>query len=108
MHTHHSPSTVFTSALLACCCRNNTSDYYVNSKKVSSKEVTSLLKGKGIDLDNNRFLILQVCVCGGGGGMRVGQVGGRRWVASGCAEHTVVLQRRPVLLLKSCSSTPLC
>jgi hypothetical protein len=53
-------------------CRNNTSDYYVNSKKVNVKEVTTLLKAKGIDLDNNRFLILQVgasvtivvwCVC---------------------------------------------
>jgi hypothetical protein len=40
--------------------RNNTSDYYVNSKRVSTKEVTTLLKEKGIDLDNNRFLILQV------------------------------------------------
>ena len=43
-------------------CRNNTSDYYVNSKRVNVKEVTTLLKSKGIDLDNNRFLILQVCV----------------------------------------------
>jgi hypothetical protein len=40
--------------------RNNTSDYYVNSKRMSTKEVTTLLKEKGIDLDNNRFLILQV------------------------------------------------
>eukprot|EP00878_Enallax_costatus_P022268 GHUV01023613.1.p1 GENE.GHUV01023613.1~~GHUV01023613.1.p1 ORF type:complete len:481 (+),score=194.82 GHUV01023613.1:286-1728(+) len=39
--------------------RNNTSDYYVNKKKVNVKEVTTLLKEKGIDLDNNRFLILQ-------------------------------------------------
>jgi hypothetical protein len=30
---------------------------------VSVKEVAALLKGKGIDLDNNRFLILQVGVC---------------------------------------------
>jgi hypothetical protein len=46
-----------------CCavlCRNNTSDYYVNNKKMNVKEVTTLLKSKGIDLDNNRFLILQV------------------------------------------------
>jgi hypothetical protein len=43
------------------CCRNNTSDYYVNGKRMNVKEVTTLLKGKGIDLDNNRFLILQVC-----------------------------------------------
>ncbi len=41
-------------------CRNNSSDYYVNGRKVSAKEVASLLKDKGIDLDNNRFLILQV------------------------------------------------
>ena len=41
-------------------CRNNTSDYYVNNKRMNVKEVTTLLKSKGIDLDNNRFLILQV------------------------------------------------
>ena len=39
--------------------RNNTSDYYINDRKSSFTEVTTLLKGKGIDLDNNRFLILQ-------------------------------------------------
>ena len=39
--------------------RNNQSDYYVNDRKVTTKEVTELLKGHGIDLDNNRFLILQ-------------------------------------------------
>jgi len=39
--------------------RDNTSKYYVNGKLSSFTEVTSLLKGKGIDLDNNRFLILQ-------------------------------------------------
>lgn len=39
--------------------RSNKSDYYVNDKKSNFKEVTELLKGKGIDLDNNRFLILQ-------------------------------------------------
>lgn len=44
----------------AVLCRNNTSDYYVNNKKMNVKEVTTLLKSKGIDLDNNRFLILQV------------------------------------------------
>ena len=31
----------------------------VNGKSSSFTEVTALLKGKGIDLDNNRFLILQ-------------------------------------------------
>ena len=40
--------------------RNNTSNYYVNDRKSSFTEVIALLKGKGIDLDNNRFLILQV------------------------------------------------
>ncbi|GIL65143.1 hypothetical protein Vafri_18951 [Volvox africanus] len=39
--------------------RNNESNYYVNGRKVSTKDVTDLLKSKGIDLDNNRFLILQ-------------------------------------------------
>lgn len=40
--------------------KNNTSDYFVNGKKSSFTEVTTLLKAKGVDLDNNRFLILQV------------------------------------------------
>ena len=40
--------------------RNNSSVYYIGSRKTSFGEVTDLLKGKGIDLDNNRFLILQV------------------------------------------------
>jgi structural maintenance of chromosome 4 len=39
--------------------RSNGSDYYVNGRKCSVKEVAALLKSKGIDLDNNRFLILQ-------------------------------------------------
>jgi hypothetical protein len=40
--------------------RDNKSDYYVDGRKSSFGAVTTLLKGKGIDLDNNRFLILQV------------------------------------------------
>ena len=40
--------------------RDNKSDYYVDGRKSSFTAVTALLKGKGIDLDNNRFLILQV------------------------------------------------
>lgn len=40
---------------------NNTSNYYINNRKSNFAEVTDLLKGHGIDLDNNRFLILQVC-----------------------------------------------
>jgi structural maintenance of chromosome 4 len=39
--------------------RDNKSDYYINDRKSNFTEVTDLLKGKGIDLDNNRFLILQ-------------------------------------------------
>lgn len=39
--------------------RSNQSNYYINNKKSNFTEVTNLLKGKGIDLDNNRFLILQ-------------------------------------------------
>lgn len=39
--------------------RNNTSNYYINDRKCGVAEVMDLLKGKGIDLDNNRFLILQ-------------------------------------------------
>lgn len=39
--------------------RANTSNYYVNDKKSNFKEVTDLLKAKGVDLNNNRFLILQ-------------------------------------------------
>ncbi|WVR08284.1 hypothetical protein IAU60_005331 [Kwoniella sp. DSM 27419] len=39
--------------------RNNSSKYTINDKTSSFTEVTTLLKGKGIDLDHNRFLILQ-------------------------------------------------
>eukprot|EP01060_Flectonema_neradi_P009888 TRINITY_DN17047_c0_g1_i3.p1 TRINITY_DN17047_c0_g1~~TRINITY_DN17047_c0_g1_i3.p1 ORF type:complete len:1325 (+),score=391.49 TRINITY_DN17047_c0_g1_i3:58-4032(+) len=41
------------------CTTEGTSHYYVNNKKVSYREVIALLKDKGIDLDHNRFLILQ-------------------------------------------------
>lgn len=40
--------------------RSNTSEYFVNGKKSSFKDVTTLLQAKGVDLNNNRFLILQV------------------------------------------------
>eukprot|EP01104_Vermistella_antarctica_P018535 TRINITY_DN6901_c0_g1_i1.p1 TRINITY_DN6901_c0_g1~~TRINITY_DN6901_c0_g1_i1.p1 ORF type:complete len:1323 (-),score=555.35 TRINITY_DN6901_c0_g1_i1:208-4176(-) len=36
-----------------------TSTYRINDKRSTWSEVRTLLKGKGIDLDNNRFLILQ-------------------------------------------------
>lgn len=39
--------------------KNNTSKYLVNDKKSSFTAVGQLLRGYGVDLDNNRFLILQ-------------------------------------------------
>ncbi|KAG0242079.1 hypothetical protein BGW41_004895 [Actinomortierella wolfii] len=39
--------------------QNNTSKYFVNNFVSSYTAVTSLLKGRGIDLDHKRFLILQ-------------------------------------------------
>lgn len=39
--------------------RSSTSKYYFNDRPVSMNEVVTLLKNKGIDLDHNRFLILQ-------------------------------------------------
>ncbi|KAJ1474485.1 RecF/RecN/SMC N terminal domain-containing protein, partial [Baffinella frigidus] len=38
---------------------DNTNKYYINQSSSNFKEVTTLLKEKGIDLDHNRFLILQ-------------------------------------------------
>jgi structural maintenance of chromosome 4 len=40
--------------------KNNSSRYSINNRFSTFTEVTTLLKGKGIDLDHNRFLILQV------------------------------------------------
>lgn len=40
--------------------RDNSSKYYINNRASNFTEVTKKLKGKGVDLDNNRFLILQV------------------------------------------------
>ncbi len=39
--------------------RKNESKYYVSGRASSFTEVTDLLRAKGVDLDNNRFLILQ-------------------------------------------------
>lgn len=39
--------------------RTNGSQYYINGKTSSYTEVTSFLRGQGIDLDHKRFLILQ-------------------------------------------------
>ena len=44
--------------------RNNSSQYSINDMRSTFGEVTTLLKGKGIDLDHNRFLILQVSMDG--------------------------------------------
>ncbi|KAG8529377.1 uncharacterized protein KY384_006013 [Bacidia gigantensis] len=39
--------------------KNNSSKYFINGRESTFTDVTSLLKGKGIDLDHKRFLILQ-------------------------------------------------
>jgi structural maintenance of chromosome 4 len=39
--------------------RNNSSKYYINDVTSNYLEVTNLLRGRGIDLDHKRFLILQ-------------------------------------------------
>ncbi len=39
--------------------KDNSSFYEINGKRCQFKEVATLLKGKGVDLDHNRFLILQ-------------------------------------------------
>nr|CAB66811.1 hypothetical protein [Homo sapiens] len=40
-------------------CRDNTSVYHISGKKKTFKDVGNLLRSHGIDLDHNRFLILQ-------------------------------------------------
>ncbi len=39
--------------------KNNTSKYFIDAKTSNFTEVTNLLKAHGVDLNNNRFLILQ-------------------------------------------------
>ena len=39
--------------------KNNSSKYTINGRSSNYSEVQALLKGRGIDLDHNRFLILQ-------------------------------------------------
>ncbi|CAJ1065334.1 structural maintenance of chromosomes protein 4 isoform X1 [Xyrichtys novacula] len=39
--------------------KDNSSAYHINGKKATFKEVGTLLRSHGIDLDHNRFLILQ-------------------------------------------------
>ena len=43
--------------------KDNSSNYSINGKRATYKEVGNLLRGNGIDLDHNRFLILQVVTC---------------------------------------------
>eukprot|EP01122_Echinamoeba_exundans_P003302 TRINITY_DN13421_c0_g1_i1.p1 TRINITY_DN13421_c0_g1~~TRINITY_DN13421_c0_g1_i1.p1 ORF type:complete len:1298 (-),score=460.87 TRINITY_DN13421_c0_g1_i1:81-3887(-) len=38
---------------------DNSSEYFLDTKKVKREDVVALLKKKGVDLDNSRFLILQ-------------------------------------------------
>lgn len=42
--------------------RDNSSYYEINKKRVHFKEVAKMLKQHNVDLDHNRFLILQVSV----------------------------------------------
>merc|ERR1712013_783245 len=51
------PNTQFNVARTAM--KDNSSFYQLNGKRVQYKEIAKMLRGKGIDLDNNRFLILQ-------------------------------------------------
>lgn len=40
--------------------KDNSSSYHISGKKTTFKDVGTLLRSHGIDLDHNRFLILQV------------------------------------------------
>ena len=51
------PGSEFTVARTAR--KDNTSDYYIDERRVQYKEVGTLLRECGVDLDHNRFLILQ-------------------------------------------------
>lgn len=42
--------------------KDNSSAYYLDGRKATYKDVAALLRASGIDLDHNRFLILQVCI----------------------------------------------
>lgn len=42
--------------------KDNSSYYELNKKKVQFKEIAKILRFYGVDLDHNRFLILQVCI----------------------------------------------
>ena len=51
------PNTQFSVARTAN--KDNSSYYSLNGRRVQYKEVAKMLREKGIDLDHNRFLILQ-------------------------------------------------
>lgn len=51
------PGSEFTVSRVAYA--NNTSKYTIDNRTSSFTEVGQLLRGHGVDLDNNRFLILQ-------------------------------------------------
>lgn len=57
----HNPSDVENSRLVVSrrAMQNNSSTYMINDRNSTYKEVTTLLKAEGIDLDHKRFLILQ-------------------------------------------------
>jgi hypothetical protein len=40
--------------------KDNSSHYDIDGRKCTFKDVSRLLRKKGVDLDHNRFLILQV------------------------------------------------
>ena len=40
--------------------KDNSSEYFIDDRRVQYKEVGTLLRDCGVDLDHNRFLILQV------------------------------------------------
>lgn len=54
------PNSAFTISRTAF--RDNSSYYNINSQRVHFKEVAKMLKQHNVDLDHNRFLILQVSV----------------------------------------------
>ncbi len=78
--------------------RGNTSDYYVNGRRVQAKDVVELLKAKGIDLDNNRFLILQARGPGCHSGTRV--------LVTPCSDCAPCLPPHGCCALCSCSRPP--
>ena len=72
--------------------KDSSSYYQLNGQKVSFKELASLLRECGIDLDHNRFLILQVCPTARRGPPMAGCVQLGQSVGRGCVcVHVCVL-----------------